>query len=60
MAMYYSRQALDNPEIHRDSMLTSYSYMFLAEASVASFQLAEAANALRKERNMQKIPMTLF
>lgn len=46
MAMYYSRQALNNPEIHRDSMLTSYSYMFLAEASVASFQLAEAANAI--------------
>lgn len=46
MAMYYSRQALNNPEIHRDSLLTSYSYMFLAEASVASFQLAEAANAI--------------
>lgn len=46
MAMYYSHQALSNPEIHRDSLLTSYSYMFLAEASVASFQLAEAANAI--------------
>lgn len=46
MAMYYSRQALNNPEIHRDSMLASYSYMFLAEASVSSFQLAEATNAI--------------
>lgn len=46
MAMHYSRLALADPEIHRDSMLTSYSYMFLAEASVASFQLAEAANAI--------------
>lgn len=46
MAMYYSRQALADPEIHRDSVLTSYSYMFLAESSVVSFQLAEAANAI--------------
>lgn len=46
MAMYYSRQVLNNPEVHRDSLLTSCSYMFLAEASVASFQLAKAANAI--------------
>ena len=46
MAMYYSRKALGNSEIYRDTMLTSYSYMFLAEASVASFQLAEATNAI--------------
>lgn len=48
MCMYYATHALNNPEIQRDSVLTSYTYMLLAESSVASFQLAEAANMITK------------
>lgn len=48
MCMYYDTHALNNPEIQRDSVLTSYTYMLLAESSVASFQLAEAANMITK------------
>ena len=46
MAMHYARHALSNPQIHQDSVLTSYTYMLFAESSVASFQLAEAANVI--------------
>ena len=48
MCMYYATHALNNPEIQRDSVLTSYTYMLLAESSVASFQLAEAADMITK------------
>lgn len=48
MCMHYARHALHNPEIRNDSILISYTYMLLAESSVASFQLAEAANAITK------------
>jgi len=48
MCMYYATHALNNPEIQRDSVLTSYTYMLLAESSVASFQLAEAANMITR------------
>lgn len=48
MCMYYATHALNNPEIQRDSVLTSYTYMLLAESSVASFQLAEAAEMITK------------
>lgn len=48
MCMHYATHALNNPEIQRDSVLTSYTYMLLAESSVASFQLAEAANMITK------------
>lgn len=46
MAMHYASHALNNPQIRQDSVLTSYAYMLLAESSVASFQLAEAANVI--------------
>ena len=46
--MHYATHALNNPEIQRDSVLTSYTYMLLAESSVASFQLAEAAEMITK------------
>lgn len=48
MCMHYATHALNNPEILRDSVLTSYTYMLLAESSVASFQLAEAAEMITK------------
>lgn len=48
MCMHYASHALNNPEIQRDSVLTSYTYMLLAESSVASFQLAEAADMITK------------
>lgn len=48
MCMHYATHALNNPEIQRDSVLTSYTYMLLAESSVASFQLAEAAEMITK------------
>lgn len=48
MCMHYATHALNNPEIQRDSVLTSYTYMLLAESSVASFQLAEAADMITK------------
>lgn len=48
MCMHYASHALNNPEIQRDSVLTSYTYMLLAESSVASFQLAEAANMITR------------
>lgn len=48
MCMHYATHALNNPEIQRDSVLTSYTYMLLAESSVASFQLAEAAGMITK------------
>lgn len=48
MAMHYARHALNNPELCRDSVLTSYTYMLLAESSVASFQLVEAADMITK------------
>lgn len=48
MCMHYASHALNNPEIQRDSVLTSYTYMLLAESSVASFQLAEAAEMITK------------
>lgn len=48
MCMYYATHALNNPEIQRDSVLTSYTYMLLAESSVVSFQLAEAADMITK------------
>lgn len=46
--MHYATHALNNPELRRDSVLTSYTYMLLAESSVASFQLAEAAEMITK------------
>lgn len=48
MCMHYATHALNNLEIQRDSVLTSYTYMLLAESSVASFQLAEAADMITK------------
>lgn len=48
MCMHYATHALNNPEIQRDSVLTSYTYMLLAESSVVSFQLAEAADMITK------------
>ena len=48
MCMHYASHALNNPEIQRDSVLTSYTYMLLAESSVASFQLVEAADMITK------------
>lgn len=48
MCMHYATHALNNPKIQRDSVLTSYTYMLLAESSVASFQLAEAAGMITK------------
>lgn len=48
MCMHYATHALNNPELRRDSVLTSYTYMLLAESSVASFQLAEAAEMITK------------
>ena len=48
MCMHYATHALNNPEIQRDSVLTSYTYMLLAESSVASFQLVEAADMITK------------
>lgn len=48
MCMHYAPHALNNPEIQRDSVLTSYTYMLLAESWVASFQLAEAADMITK------------
>lgn len=48
MSMHYATHALNNPELRRDSVLTSYTYMLLAESSVASFQLAEAADMITK------------
>lgn len=48
MCMHYASHALNNPEIQRDSVLTSYTYMLLAESSVVSFQLAEAANMITR------------
>ena len=48
MCMHYASHALNNPEIQRDSVLTSYTYMLLAESSVASFQLAEAVDMITK------------
>lgn len=48
MCMHYASHALNNPEIQRDSVLTSYTYMLWAESSVASFQLAEAANMITR------------
>ncbi len=48
MCMHYATHALNNPEIQRDSVFTSYTYMLLAESSVASFQLAEAADMITK------------
>lgn len=48
MCMHYASHALNNPEIQRDSVLASYTYMLLAESSVVSFQLAEAANMITR------------
>lgn len=48
MCMHYATHALNNLEIQRDSVLTSYTYMLLAESSVVSFQLAEAADMITK------------
>lgn len=48
MCIHYATHALNNPEIQCDSVLTSYTYMLLAESSVASFQLAEAAEMITK------------
>lgn len=46
MCMHHARHALNNPEMRQDSVLTSYTYMLLAESAVSSFQLAEAANVI--------------
>lgn len=46
MCMHHARHALNNPEMRQDSVLTSYTYILLAESAVSSFQLAEAANVI--------------